>query len=54
MIIHEILHSLGLSENPPSSDEITKQVLMRCGGGATLNGQSELPRVRPEDAAIRR
>ena len=32
VIIHEILHSLGLGENPPSSDEITKQVLTRCGG----------------------
>jgi hypothetical protein len=31
MIIHEILHSLGLGENPPSSDEITKQVAARCG-----------------------
>lgn len=32
MIIHEILHSLGLGENPPSSDKITRQVAARCGG----------------------
>jgi hypothetical protein len=32
VIIHEILHSLGLGENPPSTEEITKQVATRCGG----------------------
>ena len=30
-IIHEILHTLGLDENPPSSDVITRQVAARCG-----------------------
>ena len=30
-IIHEMLHSLGLGENPPSSREITKRVAERCG-----------------------
>ena len=30
-IIHEILHTLGLGENPPSSREITDRVLARCG-----------------------
>jgi hypothetical protein len=30
-IIHEMLHSLGLGENPPSSYHITKRVLERCG-----------------------
>ena len=30
-IIHEILHTLGLGENPPSSREITARVLLRCG-----------------------
>ena len=30
-IIHEILHTLGLGENPPSSREITARVLGRCG-----------------------
>jgi hypothetical protein len=30
LIIHELLHSLGLGENPPTSDQITKQVARRC------------------------
>lgn len=30
-LIHEILHTLGLGENPPSSSEITTRVLARCG-----------------------
>jgi hypothetical protein len=30
-LIHEILHTLGLRENPPSSREITARVLARCG-----------------------
>jgi hypothetical protein len=30
VIIHEALHSLGLGENPPTSDEITWQVFSRC------------------------
>jgi hypothetical protein len=30
VIIHEMLHSLGLSENPPSSKEITYRVKQRC------------------------
>ncbi len=30
-LIHEALHTLGLGENPPSSDEITSRVLKRCG-----------------------
>jgi hypothetical protein len=34
-IIHEILHSLGLAENPPSSDQITTRVAARCGGDDT-------------------
>ncbi len=29
--IHEILHTLGLNENPPSPSEITSRVLARCG-----------------------
>lgn len=32
LIIHEMLHTLGLGENPPSSAEITRQVIKRCGG----------------------
>ena len=31
LIIHEQLHSLGLTENPPDSREITAQVISRCG-----------------------
>src|SRR5262245_4750398 len=32
VVIHEFLHSLGLGENPPSSQAITEQVVVRCGG----------------------
>jgi hypothetical protein len=31
VLIHELLHTLGLGENPPSSREITAQVTARCG-----------------------
>ena len=30
MVIHEILHTLGLGENPPTSIEITRRVESRC------------------------
>jgi hypothetical protein len=30
-LIHEMLHSLGLGENPPSSGQINGQVRRRCG-----------------------
>ena len=30
MVIHEMLHTLGLGENPPSSLEITERVRSRC------------------------
>jgi hypothetical protein len=30
-LIHEVLHTLGLGENPPSSAEITERVLRHCG-----------------------
>jgi hypothetical protein len=30
IVIHEFLHALGLGENPPTSDAITKQVAARC------------------------
>jgi hypothetical protein len=30
VIIHESLHTLGLGENPPTSHEITAQVMERC------------------------
>lgn len=32
VIIHELLHALGLGENPPSSTSITDRVRARCGG----------------------
>ena len=31
LIIHELLHALGLGENPPSSLDITAAVMRRCG-----------------------
>jgi hypothetical protein len=31
VILHEMLHSLGLEENPPSSAAITARVVARCG-----------------------
>lgn len=30
MVIHEMLHTLGLGENPPSTFEITERVRQRC------------------------
>ena len=30
MVIHEVLHTLGLGEDPPTSGEITRQVEARC------------------------
>jgi len=31
IVIHEMLHTLGLGENPPTSEEITRRVQFRCG-----------------------
>ena len=31
IIIHEFLHTLGLGENPPTSQAITERVSFRCG-----------------------
>jgi len=31
MVIHEMLHTLGLGENPPTTFEITDKVRGRCG-----------------------
>jgi hypothetical protein len=31
ILIHEMLHALGLGEDPPTSEEITRQVGKRCG-----------------------
>jgi hypothetical protein len=33
IVIHEMLHTLGLGENPPTSTEITKRVKGRCAPG---------------------
>jgi hypothetical protein len=30
IVIHEFLHTLGLGENPPTSQEITARVAARC------------------------
>lgn len=32
VVIHELLHTLGLGENPPTSQQITAAVRSRCGG----------------------
>jgi hypothetical protein len=31
LLLHEMLHSLGLGENPPTPGEITRRVRARCG-----------------------
>ena len=31
IVIHEMLHTLGLGEDPPTSEAITRQVQLRCG-----------------------
>ncbi len=36
IVIHEVLHSLGLGENPPSSDHITARVRAQCGQGGEV------------------
>jgi hypothetical protein len=35
-LIHEMLHSLGLGENPPRSRDITERVQVRCGSRAEV------------------
>lgn len=40
LIIHELLHSLGLGENPPTSSQITKQVAKRCNRAFARLGSS--------------
>lgn len=39
-LIHEALHSLGVPENPPTSREITRRVLARCGDQALADGRA--------------
>jgi hypothetical protein len=31
LLIHELLHTLGLGENPPSTEAISRHVRARCG-----------------------
>jgi hypothetical protein len=38
LMIHEMLHAIGLGERPPSSTEITAQVTRRCGSYERLAG----------------
>jgi hypothetical protein len=44
--IHEILHTLGLGENPPSSSQITASVLSRC---ARAPKRTSGPTTRPDE-----
>jgi hypothetical protein len=47
-LIHEMLHTLGLGENPPRSRDITARVRARCGPGAkTLLTESAASAPRP-------
>lgn len=45
-IIHEMLHSLGLGENPPSSDYITSRVMARCGQGPPAPAEGKTAAAR--------
>jgi hypothetical protein len=47
-LIHEMLHTLGLGENPPRSRDITARVRARCGSGAkSLLTESAASAPRP-------
>jgi hypothetical protein len=47
-LIHEMLHTLGLGENPPRSSDITARVRARCGpGGKSLATASAASSPRP-------
>jgi hypothetical protein len=41
IVIHEMLHTLGLGENPPTSTEITKRVKGRCLAGPRNVGNAQ-------------
>jgi hypothetical protein len=47
LVIHEMLHSLGLGENPPTSQEITAKVLERCGAQADVTSPEATARLMP-------
>jgi hypothetical protein len=40
ILIHEMLHTLGLGENPPTSLDITARVTERCGEGPARRARS--------------
>lgn len=40
IIIHEMLHSLGLGENPPASEHVTRRVEKRCRSANGQDGHS--------------
>jgi len=44
VLIHEVLHTLGLGENPPGADAITRRVLARCWRGETKSRHGVLER----------
>ncbi|MGH9369770.1 MAG: hypothetical protein ACRD3M_19130 [Thermoanaerobaculia bacterium] len=46
LVIHEMLHSLGLRENPPASNEITARVVERCGPLAAGEGPTATALVK--------
>ena len=50
LVIHEMLHSLGLGENPPASNDITAKVIERCG--ATAIGVAPEATARLAPAAV--
>jgi hypothetical protein len=39
-VIHEMLHTLGLGENPPTSAEITARIMLRCSPGRGREAQA--------------
>jgi hypothetical protein len=39
ILIHELLHTLGLGENPPTSLAITARVTERCGGASVRRAE---------------
>jgi hypothetical protein len=45
-VIHEMLHSLGLGENPPRSRDITDRVRRRCGAARTPDAVGVWPTKR--------
>jgi peptidoglycan hydrolase-like protein with peptidoglycan-binding domain len=48
IVIHEILHTLGLAENPPTHEEITARVFNRCGSNPANVAAASRRRVTPE------